>query len=287
MRGVRFCGTNTSCGLITNSECYEHVNVTNSFPSLGAGVGQTDIYTRTFFQQLGQGQQYINCGDTSLGVEVKNTANSDPVLGGDPARAAVIDITTGGENYSWLRGNNPDQCNGSGHDPYIDVTASTDGERVQLTVNAGDPDRDGLGYDSTAGGDGALDGGGTDPEETLQIRFPYQWQQFAINLGRFRSNTPERVQLSAYNNGTLVESQGFSACQNNNDGTAEVQWTPSGTFDRIDVTAVDNGSAGESDFVIRGFRACDALTVTCTAVDANIYPFSGDDGSDNCAAPTF
>ena len=184
VRGVKFCGINNSCGLITNSECYEMINVTTDFASLGLGAGQTDLYTRTFFQQLAQGQQYVDCADTSMGVEVKNTANSDPVLGGDPTRAQEIDITTDGENYSWLRANNPDQCNASGHDSYVDVVASAEGERVQLRPRPTDSDQDGIGYDSAVGTDAALDGGGGDPEETLQLRFPYQWEQIAVNLGQ-------------------------------------------------------------------------------------------------------
>ena len=84
----------------------------------------------------------------------------------------------------------------------------------------------------------------------------------------------------------MIASQEFEACGTGNDATAEIVWTPSAgsQFDRIDVTAIERGNAtSESDFVIRGFRACDDVTV-CTANDSNIFPFSGDDGSDNCAA---
>ena len=265
IRGVKMCGTDRSCGLLTHSDCSETINVTEQFPRLGDGAGSTTTYTRERLEWLARDQIQ------NTGVPSNDISSDDSVLTDDPDLAMDIAIDVD-EQYAWLHSQNH---NGGGSDPYIDFVAGEEGSLVHLET-AG-TNADGFSVSSGTGDNNRIDGGGGDPEETLEVHFPYRWEQVVLSIGRFTSS--EQVRLTAHSESTS-ESVTISACSGGNNNSSEVRWTPSTAtpFHQIDITAVDNVSMGESEFILRGIKACDSVD-SCT-LDTDILPFRTD--LDNC-----
>ena len=293
LRGVKFCGTGSSCGLLSHNECYEHINVSDAFPASGIGVGTgnamdgfgTMTYTIEMARLLARDQFEADSADPESDI-----ISTDSILEAHEPLAQDIQITRDGDDYAWAHIRN--RRSNSSDDTHLDILPGNTGERVRYELNTGTARNDGFTVDSGSGDATRLDGGNGTADETLSFRFPADWAQVAFSVGRFGTSggSGETLNLTAYRDGSQVGTTTVRAgeettgtCSNTNNHTAYVVWDVfdihAGRFDRIDITATETPVGNETDVVINAIRACDDQTeAVCELIneeyDNTLYPLS-------------